>query len=619
MRRGKNYVNGCRVFSQRAKAKGFNPSKLIVVDIETWGKNATAEAFALGVVYENGIFTRYTDIDELRERLLSPKNVGKYVFAHNGGGYDYLAIFGKLQTTLSALYRDSKFISGYYPLKRHHRKSKTGEEKEYTDGVHFYDSYNVLPVSLHDIGEALELPKGLTPIKFIKATHEPLEEIDFVYCENDCRVLYEGLKRFYEFTGKILPTIASSALYVFQSQYQGEVYYVPEWLDYIFRDSYFGGIVEAYFIGKIEKDNYIYDINSLYPSVMRDNRFPNPSKLTTHPKPSPETLMDLLNGDYEGCAKMTVYHNPSFIGYIPVKQDNKLLFKADCEMTGTWNFPEIRHALTSNKIEIRAVEKIVYSEGMESPFKGYVTDLYNRRMTTKNEYEKYIYKILLNSLYGKFGEQRTNEQVYAEERTEERENQLRKEHPDSKITWNPIDIKANDGYFKIENSFEESITSHTVFAFASYVTSHARVKNHSYQEMIYEHGGTCYYTDTDSFCTDIILPSTKELGGIKLEAEFISEIYGNKDYVKICPKITATYLGIELNRQIVKIKGVPKEHSRVMVDGLEKFSFTAIYKEKDAIRHRRTPGSPKPVTKYLRRVYDKRTVTDSGFTLALTV
>jgi hypothetical protein len=62
-------------------------------------------------------------------------------------------------------------------------------------------------------------------------------------------------------------------------------------------------------------------------------------------------------------------------------------------------------------------------------------------------------------------------------------------------------------------------------AIAARVTSLAQLKLYSYIEQIQRLGGKIYYMDTDSIVTDIRIPTSTELGGLKLEHEIQSAVF----------------------------------------------------------------------------------------------
>ncbi|MCS7231741.1 MAG: DNA polymerase [Elusimicrobiota bacterium] len=64
---------------------------------------------------------------------------------------------------------------------------------------------------------------------------------------------------------------------------------------------------------------------------------------------------------------------------------------------------ELKEAIKSNEIEIKKVKGIVYIPKSDiNPLKDFVLEFFEKKKTANNEDEKMLYKIILNSLYGKF-------------------------------------------------------------------------------------------------------------------------------------------------------------------------------------------------------------------------
>jgi hypothetical protein len=67
-------------------------------------------------------------------------------------------------------------------------------------------------------------------------------------------------------------------------------------------------------------------------------------------------------------------------------------------------------------------------------------------------------------------------------------------------------------------NYEESQTHHHTFTgIASLITDRARLFLHRLHRHIIDKGGELYYSDTDSVHTNISLPESEQLGGLKLE------------------------------------------------------------------------------------------------------
>jgi hypothetical protein len=183
---------------------------------------------------------------------------------------------------------------------------------------------------------------------------------------------------------------------------------------------------------------------------------------------------------------------------------------------------------------------------------------------------------------------------------------LIEKNPGKKINIIPIAEDREDIYYRISNNSDiEALRPHTIFGWASYVTSYARIRNIEIQIRL-RNESNVYYTDTDSFVCDSIPDDliSDELGYLKIEDKEFTEIHGNKWY---------EYEDTKTSKMKLKVKGVNKNHSQ---NGNE-FKFKSIIKLKSAIRRNIPVGTGITVTKMLQNDYDKRIVTNDGYTVPI--
>lgn len=559
------------------KSKCFNvlhklkrEMKYFVFDIETWGLEATPQSFALGIIYGKDYYYETTDVEEMRKTLLSNIFDNSILFAHNAL-FDLTGIFGNIVTELDerTVFNNSTFILSKF------------------NSTTFADSYNVLPAKLENIGKLLGKPKGITPEKFKKAKRSAITKNDIKYCLQDCKIVYEALGNLFQEVGCVRITLASLAMAYFRRKYLKENIFYNDRV-YDFFDSYYGGRVECFRIGKVYAQKF--DINSMYPHAMKYCKFPNPAKLSAAGEVSLKKLKFYLEY-YEGMAEITVRHRPHYYGFLPYKTKTKLLFPVGT-FSGCWNFPEIRFALENKVIEIIDVKRIIYAPAMESPFADFVTDLYNKRKTSTNEFEKYLYKIILNSLYGKFAQKKKFKTKYVSDVT----NMFIPEG--AKII--PLSTKRNDAYIVEEELY---YSYNTIPVFSSYITSFARVN--LLQKMVRYIDNDIVYIDTDSIAVNNYtkdIETSNLLGDFKLEEKIIVDIIGNKSYR-------------EKGGNLV-MKGVRKD-AKQLLNG--KFTYKRMIKPKGAIRTGAQAGTFIDVTKSVNYKYDKRKVFADGSTKPLEV
>lgn len=539
--------------------------KYFVFDVETWGLNATPEAFALGVIYGENYLFQTDDLEKLKKELVSKRFDGAIIFAHNAL-YDLSTVFGNIFTDLDpeAVFNNSTFI-----LAKH-------------NNVTFADSLNILPTSVEKIGEMMEAPKGQTPQKFKKGKPVKLTNNDFKYCINDCRIIFDALTELFQEIGCVRITLASLSMAYFRRKFlRAPIFYND--VIYDFFESYYGGRVECFRLGKVRAQ--VFDINSMYPHAMKYAVFPNPAKLTRVGETTIKKLLFYMEY-YEGMAKVTLNHKPHFYGFLPLKHKEKLLFP-NGHFTGSWNFPELRFALKHKIIDIEQVHSVVYAPPMDSIFSEFVDELYGKRLATKNPFEKYLYKIILNSLYGKFAQRKKLKTTYVATL----EDVFIKEG--AKII--PFSAERGDAYIQEEVPY---YSYNTMPVFSSYITSYSRVNLLS--KMLKYIDNEVAYCDTDcvavnNYTADII--TSDKLGEFKIEDKIITHIFGNKNYKT-------------LDGELV-IKGVRKGATEI---GENIFQFQRMIKPKTALRRNMQAGKFITEVKRVSLKYDKRKVFSDGTT-----
>lgn len=199
-------------------------------------------------------------------------------------------------------------------------------------------------------------------------------------------------------------TLPSLALYLFRQKF----YEPDKWPIYIpnhnedkfLREGYYGGHVDAYI--PIGENLHYYDVNSLYPFVMMENIMPT-GKPVWHGDLR-ERDIDSLFGfirAYVVCPRTKKMKRP----FLPCQTGNKTLVFPTGKFVGVYFSEELKYA---KKIGYTIVPMSGYlfekSEG--SPFKDFVTTLSENRIKAKKDGNvaiDVVYKILMNSLYGRFG------------------------------------------------------------------------------------------------------------------------------------------------------------------------------------------------------------------------
>lgn len=571
-------------FHKLSDKKNLKP--FFVIDVETWGLQAKPSKFALGYIYSEHFEREFFSVNEMKSFLLNERCLtGGYIFAHNAQ-YDYSAIFGNIITGLDneAIFNGSTFICA------------NNESKDRT----FCDSLNIFKTSVDELGKYIGVEKKETPEKFKLGIKSKITKQDIDYIRRDCLIVYKALKDIFTYVGEVKMTISSLSLSLFRRKYlKGKILFNKKLVSKFF-DSYYGGRVECFKIGRVI--GHKYDVNSMYPYVMSYIDFPNPKNLHLKKNLSIKNSIYFINNRY-GMGKFTVYHKKNKFGYLPFKNEkNKVIFPVGT-FTGCWNFNELKFALENKMIEIKKCFYVVYSkEKIETPFKQFVNDLYNKRKNSKNEFEKYLIKCLMNSLYGKFAERIKSKTIYFESENEKFVKLIdkceRKNIP-YKISY--FSKKRKDFYLEIFG--KPKLKSNTIPSFSSYITSQARIE---LLKLMNSFKDNLLYVDTDCVVLNEQMKiNSNELGKLKRENEIITEIIGNKHYKFVTKD----------NVEKLKLKGVSKNY--VMIDN--KYSFIKMIKTKESLRRQIDAGDFITVEKFVNNSYDKRTVNDDGSTEILVV
>lgn len=545
----------------------------------------------------------FKTIEDFHAELFSGEFKNKYIFCHFAE-FDLNVIFGNIikQVDNEAIFSGSNFIMA----KR--------------EGVVFCDSLNIYKTSVKKIGEMMGIPKLEMDSGFGSGKRFEITQEHMLYCMRDCEIVWLALEKIFLEVQSVRPTLASLSLIYFRRFFQKSHIAYNE-MSVRFFESYYGGRVEAFKLGKTDSNKY--DINSMYPYAMVEAVFPNPKFVRVSASKDVKGLLHDMK-HYEGQATIILKHKAINFGYLPVKRDGKLTFPVG-RFSGTWCFPEIRNALNDGVIEITEVKEVLISLRMETPFKEFITTLYNSRLKVEG-IEKTIKKLLMNANYGKWAQRQKHKEIYFDyfpfDIMEELKrlkipydlkvfNQVRtdcylviynpvkveKLNRGFKLTYdNGTEIELNDYsiYTKRElSNMDNSPKIHTIPVFSSYITSVARV--HLLQNMLkYKHCNITY-VDTDSIAMERkpkIVDSMK-LGEFKKEKELMKEIFGNKNYTQ--------EVDGKLER---KIKGIP---GKAVLIGENKYEFENFIKTKRAIRHMKNAGTIETFTKQLTNKYDKRT------------
>lgn len=537
----------------------------------TYKLSARPEHYVFGVIYgPEGYKVLYT-VEDARKEFRKKKYRSALIFAHNAE-YDFTCVYGNIYKEDPEAIFNGKLIC-------------------FTNGVAtFADSFNILPTSVKKLGELLGLSKkelGNNLISHVDRLHKDID-----YCVRDCEIVYRSLINSFTETGTCL-TIGGVSLKDFRLNYLKNTIKIDTLSD-LFFDCFYGGRTEAIFIGKC--NGRVIDINSAYPYVMDRGRYPNPGALIQDTW-TPEQYYEYSNM-YEGMATCVVRVPDMNIPPLPYRTKTKLLFPTGV-FKGSWTFPELSNAVALG-VRIISPCEVIYSKPIDSPFHDFITDNYNKRLATTNEFEKLRLKLKMNNLYGKLVQKEKQKFVYVEDPAN-----IRATMDDYGVDFCEV-MNLQDGCF-LKFDVEEEFTNHTIACWGAYITARVRIMLTNSMINIEKSGGNVLYCDTDSISFTINKPGPVKidigdaLGQWKVEDKIITSIRGPKDY-------NYTSAG----KDYYKLKGI-KQDALEIATGI--YSFKRMIKTRESlVRKDEVPGTFKEQIKFVTGRYTKRVVLTDGTT-----
>lgn len=390
----------------------------------------------------------------------------------------------------------------------------------------FIDTANYGVLSVEQLGKTFGFEK--MSVDFTTVTDDNLYE----YCQRDVEILERFIKSYVSFLagnrlGDIKFTLASQSLTAFRTRFMLDRPYVHD-NDFILdleRKAYHGGRVECYRIGEFNTETYYgLDVNSMYPAAMLSGFFPG--KLLTSHKDIPVRRLKVNTSLWYCIADVIVDTQEPVYSY---KKSGKLIFPIGRFRT-VLHQDELVYALGRN--HIREVKYVAVYERIQ-PFNAYIDFFYNVKVQSEKDGNmawRYIAKLFLNSLYGKFGEQQNHRSLFDTIGF------------DDIYRVTAVNIDTGERFSELcwygdvyrESRYGETLLS--IPAIAGAVTAKARMILYNF---IQKAGiKNVYYCDTDSLIVNSLglerlledISSTK-IGMLKLEKQTNNmKIYNAKDY-----------------------------------------------------------------------------------------
>lgn len=445
--------------------------------------------------YPNNVYQFWNDLCEFAQYKTTT-----YCYAHNMG-YDMIATSAIPLLEDNGFRLESFFEKGGTTIYRFLSKEYDEEEqqiKDRTKTITLLSSTNFYSDTLANIAKVFGLEKIDIKKEYGEDYNSITMENAIIYCRQDVKVLQVAMEALFDFIrnedlGCMGKTAASQSFNAFKHRFMEHNIYIHNNAKAITleRKSYYGGRVECWQIGERKNDDFYYiDVNSMYPYVMAN--FNYPTKLLSYQ--SYNSISDLKIAIRDGVGLVAKVKVKTEKPYFPLRRDKKLIFPVG-EFWTYLSTPEIEFAL-KHKLIIKVAECSYYE--MKPIFKPFVDYFYNERLKAKKLKDKvhdYLFKLMMNCLYGKFGQLKENWEAVDIAPPHAISNYVESDFE----TGEEKHVKELGGT-RFEKIGEDSEAFNSFPAVASHVTSQARIHllNHIIQTKI----ENVYYMDTDSIMTN---------------------------------------------------------------------------------------------------------------------
>lgn len=271
--------------------------------------------------------------------------------------------------------------------------------------ITFYDSLKLIPLTVKKIAEAFELPIQKEVIDY---NNYDITEEKLSYVHNDVRIVAMALKFFRE-QGHYRMTIGSNAYHSFTDNYADARRMFPrldkEFIEY-WREAYRGGRtqVNPLYENKIVSNVKRYDINSMYPYLMADMPLPygKPIKMSKAGTCRFELYVVKIS------FKLKPNHMPTLLKSHSLYNKAGETYYTDSGTILTLKISNIDLELMKRHYDIYVL-KYVEIWGFKTiryVFNDWVREHYKAKSEAKGGL-RLVYKLILNSLYGKYGSRPT--------------------------------------------------------------------------------------------------------------------------------------------------------------------------------------------------------------------
>lgn len=525
----------------------------IAVDVETRGLNT--QNFIIGCAIKEGsqeekYFYKKEDLwNYLLEQghKAKKRNKNLNVYSHNAqyDFYSYAPLFDK----------NIKWFC--------HRPFIVSYNENNKELIKFLDTMNIYRMSLASAGELVGYNKMETP-EFLKSeTHIPTKkEIESIkpylkrdteivlkliqYIKDKCKQNGINIRRFYTINQIAINNLmnvwknSKTSEDIFSNSNISKAYDTYRAKE--IHSAYRGGRVEVFKEGTFKNCMYI-DCNSLYPYSATKIKFP---KLRTERLyKNPIKMIGLDNILYRiSVSKACLEKKNESMGCIPIRTNNGNYFPQNkCIIIGTYTNYELAEAVMEGYKIIDIEWSVIWQEADVNPFKKIFKDLYTKRGHSKNTFDSFFFKSMMNCAIGKLAQTKTNK-IYQWDTVESAEEYLNQKY---KI----INRKGYNYLYTKEDSNQPK-KKYYMPIIPTLINAYARI--YMYKQLKKIPSNDLIYTDTDS-----ILATGNHLNKYKISKNMgnFKIVFINKEIITYGKKTLLA--GNEIKIAGFRKKGLSKE------------------------------------------------------------
>lgn len=416
--------------------------------------------------------------------------------------------------------------------------------------IEIKDSLKLIPLPVEKIPSAFGLNEAKLKIDYKaerEAGHELTKEEE-EYVKEDVIIVAKAVRIMLD-NGQKKMTAASNALYDYKTRIGKEAFnrLFPQ-LDYTvdkeIRMSYKGGwtFLNPMYSDKNIGEGAVYDVNSMYPWAMKNCVLPYGYPVFRSGAPEPSKIYPLYVVQFVATFDLKKGRYPSIqLKNTGIYGNNEYITNSMEPTLLTLTNVDYELFLHNYDVDIYEFNGCYYFNGQVGMFDEYIDNWYSVKEESDrsgNKGMKQIAKLMLNSLYGKFGMRLDGRSKIPYFDTEQ-----------NKVRYRLSDVEQRTGVY---------------LPVATFITSYCRDKIIRAAEMCYDR---FVYADTDSIHikgledVDGLDVDNYRLGAFKKESTFNrARFIRQKTYMEISYRTLVDYDGYEYSEPVLEIKcaGMPK-------------------------------------------------------------